>query len=100
MNDQPPTTEELRRTYESLGATDRARRLGPSRADHLVWCKERALEYVDAGDLQQAFASIASDLNKHPETADHPGVKLGMMLLMSGHLSTPDAMRDHIEGYN
>ena len=36
----------------------------PTRAEHLAWCKKRALEYVDAGDLLQAYTSMASDLGK------------------------------------
>ncbi len=71
-----------------------------TRAEHLAWCKQRALKCVEAGDLQNAFASMSSDLNKHSETRDHPGSMLGMMLMMNGHLSTPDDMRRHIEGYN
>jgi len=39
-----------------------------TRQEHLEWCKKRALEYIDINDLQQAFASMVSDLNKHPET--------------------------------
>lgn len=73
---------------------------GISQGEHLTWCKERALEYVDAGDLQSAFTSMTSDLSKHPETRNHAGSQLGMMLLMAGHLSTPEEMRAHIEGYN
>ncbi len=71
-----------------------------TRNEHLQWCKNRALEYVDAGDLQQAFASMGSDLNKHPETAGHSGIKLGMGLMMIGDLNTPDKMRRFIEGFN
>ncbi len=70
------------------------------RAEHLQWCKNRALEYVAAGDTQGAFASMASDLRKHPETEKHVGIELGMMQLMTGMLSTPDAMRHFIEGFN
>src|SRR6266571_4986291 len=58
-----------------------------SRSEHLAWCKKRALEYCDLGDVNQAFASMSSDLGKHPETANHAAIKLGMMLLMAGHLS-------------
>lgn len=72
----------------------------PAREDHLKWAKDRALEYCDANDPSQAFASIASDLRKHPETASHPALQLGMMMLMGGHLSTPEAMRKFIEGFN
>lgn len=36
-----------------------------TREQHLAWAKQRALEYVDAGEVDQAFASLMSDLNKH-----------------------------------
>ena len=48
-----------------------------TRADHLAWCKSRALKYVDAGDLNQAYASMVSDLGKHPQTEDHAAIQLG-----------------------
>lgn len=70
-----------------------------TRAEHLAWAKERALDYVDT-DQAAAFTSLASDLRKHPDLADHAGIELGMMLLFNGHLSTPQAMREHIEGCN
>ena len=70
------------------------------RAEHLAWCKQRALEYADAGDLQNAYASMASDLNKHPDTTGHPAIQLGMVLLMSGNLKTTGDMRRFIEGFN
>lgn len=70
------------------------------RTEHLAWCKARALEYVEAGDLRSAFASMSSDLRKHPETADHSGTELGFLQMMSGGLSTKDEMRRWIEGYN
>lgn len=71
-----------------------------TRAEHLAWCKERALVYVDHGDLHQAFASMASDLSKHPETEKHGAIELGMMMLMGGFLDTPQEMRKFIEGFN
>lgn len=71
-----------------------------TRAEHLEWAKQRALEYVDAGDLNNAFNSVVSDLQKHPETADHAGIQLGMMQLMGGFLNSPIAMRHFIEGFN
>lgn len=70
------------------------------RAEHLAWCKQRALEYVEAGDIQGAFASMASDLRKHPETANHAGAELGVMLMMAGQLSTASEMRKFVEGFN
>ena len=71
-----------------------------TRQEHLDWCKERALEYVDMGDLQNAYASMASDLSKHPETEKHAAISLGLMMMMGGHLSTADKMRTFIEGFN
>ena len=71
-----------------------------TRAEHLQWCKDRALEYVERGELQEAFSSMASDLNKHPETIGHAGCELGMMQLMARQLSTAPEMRRFIEGFN
>jgi hypothetical protein len=71
-----------------------------TRAEHLAWCKQRALEYVDAGDPTQALASLTSDLRKHKETKGHSAIELGMMLAMSGHLDTQAKMREWIEGVN
>lgn len=73
----------------------------PSRAEHLQWCKDRALELLDAGELQQAFTSMCSDLSKHPQTAHHHSTNaLGMELLIIGSLDTPEEMRKWINGYN
>jgi hypothetical protein len=70
------------------------------RAEHLAWCKQRALAYVDAGDLQGAFASMASDMRKHPET-DNPNLQaFGLGLMMGGHLDSPEQMRRWINGFN
>ncbi len=72
-----------------------------TRDEHLSWCKQRALEYVEGGELQDAFASMASDVLTHPETKHHHETnKLGIMLLMAGQLETPGTMRSWIEGYN
>ncbi len=71
------------------------------RAEYLAWCKQRALEYVAAGDNRQAFSSMVSDIMKHPETKMHQETnRLGMSLLMGGHLETAQQMRAWINGYN
>ena len=72
-----------------------------TRFEHLAWCKGRAMEYADCGDLKNAFASFASDVRKHPETEDISGVisNLGLPLLLGGFLDTPQKMREHIEEY-
>lgn len=69
------------------------------RTEHLAWCKRRALEYVEAGDLSSAVASMGSDLRKHPEMDDHATAMLtliGMMEIQNG----PAAVRRWIEGFN
>lgn len=71
-----------------------------TREEHLAWCKERALKYAAIGENAQAFASMASDLSKHPETAGHSAIELGMLMLMGGFLDRPDEMRRFIEGFN
>jgi hypothetical protein len=71
-----------------------------TREEYLIWCKQRALEYVDRGDLTNAFASMMSDLNKHEETRGHSGIQLGIMMQMGGQLSTSEQMRKFIEGFN
>ena len=71
-----------------------------NRAEHLSLCKKRALEYVDAGDAMQAMTSMMSDLEKHPQTAGHPGSKIGFQLMMIGSLSGLDEVRHFINGFN
>lgn len=39
-----------------------------TRAEHMKWCKARAMQYVEVDDLQQAVASMLSDITKHEET--------------------------------
>lgn len=68
-----------------------------TREEHLAFCKKRALEYVEIGDLAGAQASMGSDLMKHPETrppAEIIGV--GMIEVLSGD---PVRVRRWIEGF-
>lgn len=71
-----------------------------NRSEHLQWCKDRALKYVDAGDNKNAFASFQSDMSKHEETNNHLALELGMTLLLSGNLSSPYQMTEWITGFN
>ena len=70
-----------------------------TRQEHLQWCKDRALEYLDKGDLVNAIASILSDLSKHDETRGI-GEKLGQlgMLYVMNHDNA--GARRFIEGFN
>lgn len=74
--------------------------MATSRAEHLEWCKKRALEYLDQNDVTQAWASMASDLRKNPDTDGHIGIQLGMAQILMGHLKSVESMRHFIEGFN
>lgn len=69
-----------------------------TRSEHLEWCKSRAFEYIDAGDLRKAWASFQSNMAIHEDTRDHLALGLGTRLTFNGHLSSRDAMRKFIEG--
>jgi hypothetical protein len=71
-----------------------------TRAEHLQWAKDRAKEYAVNGDTTNAWASLCSDLQKHDDLRNHPGMDLGMMMLMAGHLSTQQKMIEFIDGFN
>jgi len=71
-----------------------------NRSEHLRWCKDRAMEYVNSGDIPQALASMTSDLGKHPDTQGHIGIMLGAGLLMMGDMKTTHQAKDWIEGFN
>ena len=71
-----------------------------TRAEHLQWCKDRAMEYVKTGDLEQAFASFNSDMRKNIETAGHRGLELGAQLFFGKFLNTAREMEKWILGFN
>lgn len=79
----------IRLLHATVGIRLRRKHKGNAltRDEHLAWCKRRALEYVDAGDLPHAVASMASDLKTHPDT-DNPAlnglVMIGMMYVTDG----------------
>jgi len=66
------------------------------RQEHLAWCKQRANEYLDNGDVSGAFASFTSDITKHPET--QPLVRV--LSLGFAHMDSPADMRHFIDGFN
>jgi hypothetical protein len=69
-----------------------------TRQEHIECCKRSALQHLP-DDAGKALASMFSDLKKHPETAKHPAIQLGMELLLSGHLSNPEDCQSFIEGF-
>lgn len=68
------------------------------RTEHLEWAKKRAREYLDRGELADAYASFVSDQGKHPELQyDGFLLSMGMRHVMSGDAL---AVRSFIEGFN
>jgi hypothetical protein len=72
-----------------------------TRDEHLEWCKQRAREYLDRGELADAVASMGSDMDKHPETkmADE---KIGMLMYVAMiRITEGDArgVREWVEGF-
>lgn len=70
-----------------------------TRQEHLEWCKKRAHEYLDSGDVQNAVASMMSDLNKHEETQAKNSMlsMLGIRAAASGDINEA---RRFIDGFN
>jgi hypothetical protein len=72
---------------------------GRNRDEHLAWCKQRALEYVDTGELENAVASMGSDLTKHEETqnpANDGLLMIGMMYAVDRDVA---GVRRWVEGF-
>lgn len=75
-----------------------------SREDHLQFCKERALALTEPGphfNLLDAVTSMASDMEKHPETKMGEALALLMMVgCMDAQKGDVAAVRRWIEGFN
>ncbi|MEH2201188.1 hypothetical protein [Nostoc sp.] len=71
-----------------------------TRQQHIKWAKQRAIALAESGNLVDAFGSICSDLQKHPETQGHSACELGMVLYLGGHLATKEQMIEFIKGFN
>lgn len=70
------------------------------RNKHLAWAKERALDYVNRGDLQSAVASMVSDLTQHPEIdVFKRAPQLALIGLRAATNHDTDGVRRWIEGF-
>ena len=67
--------------------------------EHLNWCVERAMEYADAGDMPNAWASFGSDVRKHEATAHIVFDPLFGAAMFSGSYDDPRKFRDFISGW-
>ncbi len=69
-----------------------------TRDEHMAWAKERALEYLDTGDIQNAVTSMLSDLGKHPET-QNVGRAMAPVGIFTITQRDPQEARRFIEGF-
>lgn len=68
------------------------------RTEYVKWCKERALVYLDRGDVTNAVTSMMSDMDKRDDTkVPQALVPLGMMAIISRDESEA---RRFIVGFN
>lgn len=72
----------------------------PTRAEHLQWCKDRALEYVELGELETAIASMISDLKKHPATTIDHRIERALLIPILFHQTDKTAITKWIQGFN
>jgi hypothetical protein len=66
---------------------------------HLAWCVERAMEYANRGDMPHAWASFASDVNKHDGTRYIGTHDFLGMAMFSGLYDHPEEFRKFISGW-
>lgn len=67
-----------------------------TRAEHLEWAKKRAHEELERSGINDAVASMISDLGKHEETAR--SVMIGAMVSMSVY--DTESCKRFIDGFN
>lgn len=69
-----------------------------NREEHVAWCKKRAHEYLERLDIENAIASMLSDMGKHPDCGVNSHITvLGMMTITDGDVA---AARRFIDGLN
>lgn len=73
-----------------------------TREEHLDWCKKRAMEYVNKGELLEGVTSMMSDLTKHPDTASRSGplAVLGVFALQQAQSGDRAGVVRYITGFN
>lgn len=71
-----------------------------TRAEHLAWCKERAIDALDGGDMHAAVMSMISDLGKW----EKPLYDQSTLAMISTEglmfCNTPQQVKHWIEGFN
>ena len=68
-----------------------------TKAQHLAWCRRRALKYLDAGDIATAIETMNRDLTGHQETK--PSVFLVLLAMKIVRDDDAHGARLWIEGF-
>lgn len=69
-----------------------------TRDEHVAWCKKRAREYLDKGDIANGVTSMLSDMDKHPECRVNQALSmLGMAAIMQHDLQ---AAKRFVDGFH
>jgi hypothetical protein len=69
-----------------------------ARNDYLAIARARALERLDGGQLVEAIIGMIWDLGQHKMLREHPGNRIGAMLLMNPtKRRDPTIVRRYIE---
>ena len=71
-----------------------------TRKEHLEWCKERANEFLDRGDVVNGITSMLCDLNKHEETQLDGASALSGLALMYAMNNDLIGAKHFVEGFN
>ncbi len=72
-----------------------------NRQQHLQWCKDRALDYLNRGKIAEGMASFTSDMGKHEDTARTLNNGLSHAIIMQALMT--NSQRECIaavEGFN
>jgi hypothetical protein len=69
------------------------------RSAHIQNCKNEAYVYLDKNDFASAWAAFYKDMKENKLTENHPALVIGMHLVLSGHITTIEQLRKHIDGY-
>jgi len=69
-----------------------------TREEHIEFCKMRAREYLDRGQIKEGVTSMMSDLNKHEDTrsAGKSMAMLGMLCMMQNDMA---GARRFVDGF-
>lgn len=72
-----------------------------TREQYVQWCKDRAMEYVERGDLLEGVTSMMSDMDKRDDTKLKGALgALGIHAAMQAQQGNRDMVERFILGFN